>query len=279
MRRLLAGSSTPDADTFAAPAGDVGLFGPDSVTWRVHGDPSMLIGGLRALLAQTLHPLAMAGVADHSAYRTDPWGRLHRTGNYVATTTYAGTARAVEAIGRVRAVHEHVRGTAPDGRSYSATDPELLRWVHVTEVHSFLVAFERYGRAGLDARDADRYVAEMGRLGDEIGAADVPRSRAELRAYFDRIRPELTAGDQAREAVRFLLWPPVSAAVRPAYSIICAAAVGLLPRSARWELRLPLVPLADPLTVRPAARALLGVLGWSLGASPAGQAARARVAS
>jgi uncharacterized protein (DUF2236 family) len=258
------------------PVGDPGLFGPGSVTWRIHGDLAMLIGGLRAVLAQTMHPLAMAGVADHSNYRTDPWGRLHRTGHYIGVTTFGSTRQALDAVVAVRRIHERVRGIAPDGRAYSATDPHLLSWVHATEVHSFLVAYERYGQRPLAGTDADRYIAEMAVLGIEIGADDVPASRAELRDYFAAIRPELAAGDKAREAVRFLLWPPVAPVVRPAYSVICAAGLGLLPGWVRRDLRVPSLPLADPLAVRPAARLLLGALGWSLGPSPTVEAARTR---
>jgi uncharacterized protein (DUF2236 family) len=137
-------------------------------------------------------------------------------------------------------------------------------WVHATEVHSFLVAYERYGRMPLDADHADAYVSEMAALGELMGAVDPPRSRAGLRAYFGRVRPELRATDQAREAVRFLLWPPVSAPVRPAYLVVNAAAVGLLPGFARRELLLVLPPAAEPLVVRPATMALLRLLGWTL---------------
>src|SRR5207248_7058141 len=139
-----------------------GMFDPDSVTWRLHADPSMLIGGMRALLVQALHPLAMAGVEQHSDYRADPWGRLQRTVEYVLTTTY-GTLEEAEAAGRiVQAVHKRVNGTDPvTGKTYSAEDPDLLVWVHAVEVHSFLSAYRRYGSSRMTEADADRYIAEQ----------------------------------------------------------------------------------------------------------------------
>ncbi len=171
--RLSGAPSGPEV----ALSGDAGWFGPDSVAWRVHADLGTLIGGLRALLYQTLHPLAMAGVAEHSDYRDDPWGRLHRTAEFVAATTYGTSAEAGAAVARVQRVHEHVRGTAPDGRSYAADDPALLAWVHATEVDSLLAAYRRYG-AGLTDAEADQYVAEMAMVAIAFGADPVPTSVA-----------------------------------------------------------------------------------------------------
>ncbi|MGF1598608.1 MAG: oxygenase MpaB family protein [Acidimicrobiales bacterium] len=247
-----------------ARADDPGLFGPSSVAWRVHGDAAMLIGGLRALLFQTLHPLAMAGVAEHSDYRRDPWGRLHRTGRFIGGTTFGTTATAESIIATVRAVHDRVVGTAPDGRPYAANDPHLLLWVHATEVDSFLAAYDRYGQGQLTDAERDRYVAEMAeiarRLG--VGAAEVPTTVAELRATLDAFRAECSHGPQVREAVRFLLTPPVPLALRGVYGLITAAALGLLPRWARLQLRLPLPPLADPLGIRLPATVLTRSIGW-----------------
>jgi uncharacterized protein (DUF2236 family) len=153
-------------------AGDVGLFGPGSVTWRIHGDPSMIVGGLRSLLAQALNPRAMAGVDQHSDFRVDPWGRLRRTADYVGATTFGDTATAEAAGAMVRAVHRRVRGVDPHtGRTYSAGDHDLLAWIHNVEVHSFLVAYRHYGGRVGDA-DADRYVAEM--VGPPSSSASPP---------------------------------------------------------------------------------------------------------
>src|SRR5437763_2875770 len=139
-----------------------GMFDPDSVTWRLHPDPSMLIGGMRALLVQALHPLTMAGVEQHSEYRADPWGRLQRTVEYVLTTTYGTVDEAVAAGRVVQAIHKRVRGTDPvTNKTYSAEDPELLVWVHAVEVHSFLVAYRRYGSGPYPHEDAYRYLSEQ----------------------------------------------------------------------------------------------------------------------
>ncbi len=267
--------SGPAGGPDIAVTGDEGWFGPDSVAWRVHADLGTIVGGLRALLYQTLHPLAMAGVADHSDYRADPWGRLHRTAEFVAATTYGTSAEAGAAVARVQRVHEHVRGTAPDGRPYSADDPALLAWVHATEVDSFLAAFRRYG-GGLTDAEADQYVAEMAMVAIAFGADPVPTSVAELSAVLGSY--PLHASHQARDATRFLLFPPLPLSVRTTYALIATAAVELLPVRAQLELRLVVPPLAGPLAVRPATRALFGTLRWALGESPTLTAARARTA-
>lgn len=241
---------------------DPGLFGPGSVAWRVHGESSMLIGGLRALLLQTLHPPTMAGVADHSAYRQDPWGRLHRTGRFIGATTFGSTATAEQTLVRVRAIHSRVTGVAPDGRPYEANDPHLLLWVHVTEVDSFLEAYDRYAPGRLTEAERDQYVAEMAEIGRRLGAEDVPTDVASLEACLEAFRPECELGPQAREAVRFLLMPPVPFLLRGAYGLIAAASVGLLPGWARWQLRLPMPPGLDPLAIRPAATLLTRSIGW-----------------
>lgn len=267
VRRALGGGVERPAPTWGERVDD-GFFGPGSLTWRIHPDPAMFPGGLRALLLQTLHPLAMAGVADHSDYRHDPWGRLHRTGQYIGVTTFGDTPRAQQMIDVVRSVHDRVEGTAPDGRPYRANDPHLLGWVHITEVDSFLRAYQVYGPERLLRSDADRYVAEMAIIGEKLGVADPPTSTDELAAAIGRYRPELEVGAQARDAVRFLLFPPAELALRPAYAIIAGAAVGLLPGWARHMLRLPSPPGSDRLVVRPTAKTLLLGLGWALGPPP-----------
>jgi uncharacterized protein (DUF2236 family) len=260
MRRMIVGDDTPPR--YIGPTGDPGLFGPDSVTWRIHADPAMFIGGLRALLLQTMHPLAMAGVADHSDYRRDPMGRLWRTSAFIGTTTYAGTDEALAAVATVRDVHARITGIAPDGRPYAAGDPHLLTWVHHAEVDSFLAAYRRYGASPLSDADADRYVDEMAVLCDLLEAEPAARSVAELDAYFHAVGGELHATPAARDAVRFLLVPPLPLPARVAYAVIAPAAVGLLPGWVQRALWLPVAPGADPLIVRPAARALTRLLGW-----------------
>lgn len=271
--------SAPPATLRAlADAGDQGLFGPGSVTWRVHAHPAALVGGIRSLIVQTLHPLAMAGVAQHSNYRSDPLGRLKRTSAFVATTTYGSTAQAEEAVASVRRVHERVRGVAPDGRPYYANDPGLLAWVHHVEVESFLLAYRRLG-PGLSDADADRYVEEMARLGELIGASPVLKRARPLTEWVLH-HPEAHATPEARAAVRFLVGLPLPLVARPAYALFVGAAISLVPW--RWRLQLGLAlpgPVSGRLLSEPAARGLVSAMGWLLGPSPALANARARVAS
>lgn len=244
-------------------------FGPERPIRAVHGDASMFVGGLRALLLQSLHPLAMAAVAGHSDYRGDPWGRLQRTSAFLAVTTFGTAHDAQQAVDVVRAVHKRVRGTAPDGRAYHAADPHLLGWVHVAEADSFLRAYQVYGSRPLSAADADGYVADTARVGEALGVPDPPRSVAELAARLDAYRPELGATAQAREAARFLLLdPPLPWAVRPAYAVLAANAVALLPRWARRPLRLPYLPVTERTGVRLSGRALTATIRWALTAPP-----------
>ena len=268
IRRQLIGDRVPDRDLRIIDDRDPGLFGPGSATWQVHADASMLIGGVRALLLQTMHPLAMAGIAEHSAYRTDPMGRLWRTSEYVGTTSFGTTADAEGAVAMVKKVHIRVAGTAPDGRSYAANDPHLMAWVHHALTQSFLVAYQRYGAQPLSGTAADRYVAEQAVLAEMLGATSPGPARtvAELDAWMHGIKPELRAGRQAREAVRFLLTPPLPMLSRGPYAVLSAAAVGLLPGWINRALRIPVIPLADPLAVRPATKALSAVIGWAMSA-------------
>jgi uncharacterized protein (DUF2236 family) len=237
---------------------------------RVHGDSSMFIGGIRALLLQSLHPLAMAAVAQHSDYRGDPWGRLQRTSYFLAVTTFGRADDARAAIARVRAVHEHVTGTAPDGRPYTATDPHLLTWVHIAEADSFLRAHTRFGVRPLDQAGRDAYVADMARIGAELGVPDPPRTEAELADRIGQYRAELTATDQARDAARFLLFnPPLPAVARAPYGVLAANAVSLLPGWARRPLRLPRLPVTETVLVRPAGHAMVRAIRWATSAPPA----------
>jgi uncharacterized protein (DUF2236 family) len=239
--------------------------GDDRVIRRVHSDASMFVGGLRALLLQSLHPLAMAGVANHSDYRADPWGRLQRTADFLASTTFGPAAMAEESIARVRNVHRRVRGVAPDGRAYSAGDPHLLRWVHICEVDSFLAAYRRYGAGSLSADEADEYVADMARVAEALGVNHPPVTVAQVRAEFRDFRDELKGTKAARDAARFLLvQPPLPLAARPAYGLLASAAVALLPMSARWPLRLPYLPVSEAVLVAPAGAAVTRLIRWSL---------------
>jgi uncharacterized protein (DUF2236 family) len=239
-------------------------FAADRPIRRVHGDSAMFVGGVRALLLQSLHPLAMAAVAGHSGFRSDPWGRLQRTSYFLAVTTFGRVSDAEQAIARVRAIHERVTGTAPDGRPYAASDPHLLTWVHIAEADSFLTAYSRFGENPIDQPERDAYVADMARIGAALGVPDPPRTEAELAARIEAYRPELAATAQAREAARFLLLnPPLPLVARPAYGVLSAAAVSLLPGWARRHLWLPRLPVTEAAVVRPAGHALVHAIRWA----------------
>jgi uncharacterized protein (DUF2236 family) len=233
---------------------------------RVHGDASMFTGGVRALLLQSLHPLAMAGIAAHSGYRGDPWGRLARTSHFIAVTTFGTSDDADAMVRRIRAVHATVSGTADDGRPYAATDPHLLRWVHVAEVDSFLTSHQLFGQRPLDQAGRDEYIAQTSRVAEALGAVDAPRSETELRAQMEAYRPELTGTVAARQAARFiLLTPPLPLVARPPYTAIATAAVGMLPGWATAELHLPPVP---GLFARPAGTAITRTIRWAMATPP-----------
>jgi uncharacterized protein (DUF2236 family) len=242
-------------------------FAEDRPIRRVHGDTAMYIGGIRALLLQSLHPLAMAAVAQHSDYRGDPWGRLQRTSYFLAVTAFGRTSDAHEAIARVRAVHRHVTGVAADGRPYQASDPHLLAWVHIAEADSFLRAHTSFGARPLDQAGRDGYVADMARIGAELGVLDPPRTEAELADRIQNYRAELAATPEAREAARFLLLrPPLPAVARAPYGVLAAAAVSMLPDWARRPLHLPRLPVTETVLVRPAGQAMIGAIRWATAA-------------
>lgn len=228
-------------------------FTADDPIWRVHADSSMFLGGIRALLLQALHPLAMAGVAQHSDYREDPWGRLQRTSDFIARTTFAIDDEADRAVRIVKAVHKRVRGTARDGREYDASDPHLLMWVHVAEIESFLVAHQLFGARPLSASDADRYVAQTAGTARALGVIDPPQSVAELSRVLTAYRPELKTTPEARDVARFLLLrPPLPVPLVPAYGLLAAGAAGSLPGWALRMLGVPHLPLVTSTVTRPA---------------------------
>lgn len=238
---------------------------PGSAIHQVHGDASMFVGGLRALLLQSLHPLAMAAVDQHSGFRGDPWGRLQRTSTFLAETTFGTIEDSDRAVAIVRAVHEHIRGTAPDGRTYAASDPHLLTWVHIAEIDSFLRAHDRYGHHRLDADGRDAYVAESAHVARGLGAHDVPETVAELDELMAAYRPELASTPAARRAARFILvHPPVPFAMRAPYGLLSAAAVALLPRWARLPLRLPYLPVTEATAVRASGAAVTTGIRWAI---------------
>jgi uncharacterized protein (DUF2236 family) len=240
-------------------------FEPGSPIQQVHGDASMFIGGMRAVMLQSLHPKAMRGVAEHSGYRGDMWGRLARTSTFLATTTFATADDAQAAVDAVRHIHGRVRGTMPDGEPYSADDPHLLRWVHVAEVDSFLEAHQRYGERPLDQAGRDRYLAQAATIAERLGAERVPRTEAELRAALDEYRPELQGTDVARDAIGWLVrHPELPLAARPGYLVIAAAAIAMLPRWARRELALPTLPVVDRAAVPWAGEVATRTIRWAM---------------
>jgi uncharacterized protein (DUF2236 family) len=215
---------------------DDGFFGPGSVTWRLHADLSAPVSGLRSLLLQALHPLAMAGVDQHSQWRDDPAGRFASTAAYVLTTTYGDRATARAAADRVRKIHEWVRGTDPvTGRPYAAGDPELLIWVHAAQVESGLTAARRYGAPFSDT-EADRYVAEMTASAELVGVPPgaAPASVAELDDYFEAVRPELALSPAAADTAAYLTeMPAIEPELTDLWQVLAAASVASLPDWAR----------------------------------------------
>ncbi len=232
---------------------------------QVHGDAAMFIGGLRALLLQSLHPLAMAGVAGHSGYKGDPWGRLQRTSAFLATTTFGTADDAQAAVDQVRSIHERVRGVAADGRPYAASDPHLLLWVHVAEIDSFLRVHQRFGVAPLSPDESDGYVADTARIARALGVTAAPSTVAELDAALASYRDELAGTAEARAAARYLVFtPPLPALVRAPYAVLSANAVALLPGWARRALWLPRLPLADTTAVPLGGHALVRGIRWAM---------------
>jgi uncharacterized protein (DUF2236 family) len=247
------------------PRGDPGLFGPHSVCWQVHSDfTSMLIGGISALMIQMLHPLALAGVWEHSNFRQDMLGRLRRTGQFIAGTTFASRADAERLIARVRTIHDRVSGIAPDGRPYSANDPHLLTWVHVAEVYSFLQSHLRYRNPRLSGADQDRYYAEIALVGELLGARNIPRSRQQVTDYFRAMQAELRCDWRCREVLDALLAAPApSTLTRPFGSLMLQAGIELLPDWASQQLGFHLAAPRRQL-IRTAVRHSAPVLRWAV---------------
>ncbi|MBQ1045482.1 DUF2236 domain-containing protein [Micromonospora sp. C32] len=274
---------------------DLGLFGPGSVTWKVHEEPILIVAGLRSLYLQALHPRAMAGVAQNSNYRSDAWGRLVRTATYVGTTIYGTTAEAEAAGRRVRARHARMRATDPfTGEEFRVDEPELLRWVHVTEVESFVSTARRAGLALTDD-EVDGYYTEQRRSAALVGLDpdDVPGTSAEVTDYYRDVRPQLRMTREAAETALFLTAPPIPWKLnlparvglnlgppRWAYLGIAATALGMLPP---WALRLygglglPTTALSADLSAR-ALRLALAAVPRRYREGPLQQAAKERAA-
>ncbi len=268
-------------DYYARPLGDPGLLGPGAVAWQVHADfPSMLIGGISALMLQSLHPAAMAGVVDHSDYQSDPMKRFWRTASFIAVTTFGSTEQATHLIDLVRDRHDQVNGVGADGTAYDANDPDLLRWVHVAESWQFLESYRRHSGRTPSAAECDRYLAEVAGVAERLGARDLPVTRTAVLSYFEEVRAELRATPAALDTVDFLLnrielpWHQ-----RRVYGIASRAAVDLLPLWARDLLGLEPRGLPASITaaaVRPLAWGFTTALRQALGPPEIALAARAR---
>lgn len=257
----------PLAHTMDYP-GDPGLLGPDSVSWEVIGDVTAFVGGIRALLVQTAHPEVMAGVDDHSAYKSDPLGRLSRTSVYVTETTYGARAEVEAAVGVVKNAHGPVRGQSERQRPYSAGQPELAAWVHNALTESFLVAFQAYGPRQLSPDEADQFVIEQAQIGRLLGAYPLPQTARELSEWIAN-HPDLAPTEGLDRAIAFLRRPPLSIPVRVGYQWLLEAAAATLP---------PRIVSITGLAVPSgnAGRHAVSALRWALGASPAWHAALVR---
>jgi len=256
---------------------DDGLFGPKSIVWRVHRDRSFPLAGMRSLMIQALHPLAMAGVAQHSSWRQDPFGRLAATSSYLLTTTYGDAEAALAAAAWVRKVHVHVRGVDPEtGLAYSAEDPSLLLWVHAGMVESIVSVVQRYGRP-LDPGDADRYVAETVRFAEIVGVPveKVPATVATLGAYIESVELR-QATPAAKEAIAIVVDPPdLDGDMRELWHDLARVAVGTLPDWARQMYGFASPP--PGLMEREPVRQLLGALDLAFESLPGVLEARERI--
>ncbi|MFC9589937.1 oxygenase MpaB family protein [Streptomyces sp. NPDC056944] len=238
-------------------------FAPDRPVRTVHADASMYVGGLAALLLQSLHPVAMAAVWAHSGFRGDPWGRLQRTSTFLAETTFGTVRDAERAVERVRGVHARVAGRTAGGAPYRASDPSLLSWVHMAETYCFLEAHRRYGLHPLTGGQQDAYVEDMASVAVRLGVTDPPRTRAALVAALVSRRRELEATDESSATARYLLVsPPLPWPARLPYLLLAAAAVDLLPP---WAQDLVPVPRRIRFLVRfarPGGLAVTTAIRW-----------------
>lgn len=253
--------SYPLADSLGYP-GDEGLFGPGSATWPVIGDLAAMLGGIRALLIQSVHPEVVAGVAEHSAYRTDPLGRLSRTTAYVTATSYGAMPEVDAALAVVRRAHRPVEGVSERNVAYSANDDDHASWVHNVLVDSFLTAYQRFGPAPLTTTDADRFVAENVPLGKRLGATDLPETAEDLAAWIST-HPSIAPSAAMHDTLSFLADPPLPRAARIGYRVLFDAALTTIPHSVG-----SIIGLKPRTGAAAAGSALLSLLRWSMGSSP-----------
>lgn len=240
-------------------------FTEDDPIWRVHADASMFVGGIRSLLLQSLHPLAMAGVEDHSDYRSDPWMRVSNTSFFIAQTTFGTIDNAHRLIEAIRIMHDRVVGTAADGRPYAASDPHLLLWVHVAEIETFLTCYQTFSPARLSPSEADTYVEQTAHVARLLGVLDPPLTVRDLHEVIEAYRPELELTDAARRAADFLLHePPVAGPETIGYRLLASAAVRTLQPWARDMLGIRTLPLPDRLVRRVLNTPTVSTVRWLL---------------
>lgn len=269
MSGLFSHGPTPLENTMAY-EGDPGLLGPDCVSWRVIGDSAVFVGGIRALVVQAAHAEVVAGVEDHSSYRTDPLGRLSRTAAYVTETTYGAMPEVEAAVQIVREAHRPVHGTSERNKPYSASKPEMAAWVHNVLTDSFLRAYQSFGPTPLTPDEADRFVSEQTRVGALLGADPLPETAVELNEWIvDHPDRERTKGQVS--AVSFLRKPPLSPPVKVGYRLLFEAAATTIPPELRNQLGIDTSPRAAAL-----GRRMVQSLRWALGASPTWQLALVR---
>jgi uncharacterized protein (DUF2236 family) len=228
IREMVGGGGPPIA--FLTPKGDRGLFGPESIAWKVHADfISMMIGGISSLIMQALHPQALAGVWDHSSFRRDLKGRLGRTAFFIAATTYGSTEMANSIIQKVNQIHTNITGFDEFGKPYSATDPHLLSWVHLTETFSFMQAFEDYRKEKISPQERDQYFREMKALGERMGALNLPSTYGNTDSAIKKYLPELHYGERAKTIVELLEYFPSNLSAKPFIKLITRAGFLNLP--------------------------------------------------
>ena len=253
IKHLTGSTSSPEA--FAQPSGDPGLLGTDSIAWRVHAHfVGMMVGGLSSLMLQALHPRALAAVWDHSNFRNNLKGRLGRTAYFVAVTTYGATADAMQAIERVNRIHSQIRGQMPDGSPYVANEPDLLRWVHLGEVSSFLNGYQLLSSSVLTPLEADAYTREMSLIGELLGAKDLPQTAIEHVQALESFRSELVCNDRTRDILKIIENYPVDIWDKPFMQLVIQASLHILPDWALHMLEKPPACEAEKIFVRQALR-------------------------
>lgn len=260
----------PLASTLEYP-GDPGLFGPESVSWRVIGDAAAFVGGIRALLVQAVHPEVVAGVADHSSYQADPLGRLSRTSSYVTATTFGALPEVEQAVARVRHAHRPVTGRSHRDVPYSAGKPEFAAWVHNVLTDSFLQTYQAYAPRALTTEEADRFVFEQTNVGRLLDADPLPETASELADWVAK-HPALDDSPGMAETRRFLTNPPLDRLQRIGYRALYRGALATVPPRV-----LELLDLEPSALDESVGRRSVSFLRWALGSSPSWHVSLVRV--